>query len=281
MRCYADAVKSVTAKPRSPALSAFVKSFHYHENDLPFALERIVPNGQAHLMVNLAEDVFRTYHGDRAETVHRLSGAVLAGPHGRSTVLNTRDQRWLAAIEFRSGGAGSFFSFPMTEVSDQVVCLEDVWGLDGRRLRERLLEAATPESKLYALEEILLEHFTPRLEPALQAALNALQNGTLVGRVADHLGLSTRTLTRRVSAQTGLTPKRYGRVQRLQRVLRAVRQSPAVDWCALAADHGYTDQAHLIHEFRELAGITPAAYRPNSPQRSNHIPINPASIAVR
>jgi AraC-like DNA-binding protein len=274
-------VKSVTAKPRSPALAAVVKSFHYHECGLPFALERIVPNGQAHLMVNLAEDEFRTYHGDQAETVHRLSGAVLAGPHRQPTVLDTQEQCWLAAVEFRGGGAGSFFSFPMTEVSDQVVCLEDVWGLDGRRLRERLLEAATPESKLHVLEEILLEHFTPRSDPSLLAALDALQHGMSVARVADHLGLSSRTLTRRVSAQAGLTPKRYARVQRLQRVLCAVRHSPAADWCSLAADHGYADQAHLIHEFRDLAGITPAAYRPHSPQRSNHIPIRLARSAAR
>jgi len=50
-----------------------------------------------------------------------------------------------------------------------------------------------------------------------------------------------------------------------------VRRSSEPDWCALAAEHGYTDQAHLIHDFRDLAGITPLGYKPQSPQRNNHV----------
>jgi hypothetical protein len=52
-------------RPRSPALQPFIKSFHYHDGTFPFGLERILPNGQAHLMINLAEDEFRTYPGIR------------------------------------------------------------------------------------------------------------------------------------------------------------------------------------------------------------------------
>jgi hypothetical protein len=29
----------------------------------------------------------------------------------------------------------------------------------------------------------------------------------------------------------------------------------------VAAEHGYTDQAHLIHDFRDLTGSTPTSYR--------------------
>ncbi|WP_157851244.1 MULTISPECIES: AraC family transcriptional regulator [Streptomyces] len=47
----------------------------------------------------------------------------------------------------------------------------------------------------------------------------------------------------------------------------------APDWAALAADCGYHDQAHLIHEFRALAGITPTAYAPRSRLERNHVPL--------
>src|SRR5215472_3174798 len=147
-------MQSIAVKPRSPALAAFVKSFHYHEGDLPFTLERIMPNGQAHLMVNLAEDEFKTYDPVRTERVERHSGAVLSGPHAQPMVIDTREQRWLAAVEFRGGGAGRFLSVPMSEVCNQVVPLENLWGHDGRSLRERLLEAPTPASKFRVLEEV-------------------------------------------------------------------------------------------------------------------------------
>jgi AraC-like DNA-binding protein len=266
-------VKSFAAKPRSPVLAAFVKSFHYHETDFPFALERIMPNGQAHLMVNLAEDEFRTYNPARTERMDRHSGAVLAGPHARSTVIDTREQRWLAAVEFRSGGAGRFFSMPMTEVCNQVVPLEELWARDGELLRERLLEAPSPASKFRVFEELLLQHLAPKFDPAIQDALAALHSGMPVSQVASRVGLLPRTLVRRFSSQVGITPKRFARVRRFQRVLRAARRSSGPDWCALAVEHGYADQAHLVHEFRDLADITPSGYKPHSPQRNNHVPI--------
>jgi AraC-like DNA-binding protein len=266
-------VKHVAAKPRSSVLAAFVKSFHYHETDFPFALERIMPNGQAHLMVNLAEDEFRTHDAVRTERMDRQSGAVLAGPHARSTVIDTREQSWLAAVEFRSGAAGCFFPMPMTEVCNRVVQLEDLWGCGGGLLRERLLEAPTPALKFRAFEEVLLQRFTVKFDPAIQYAVAALHAGAPISQVTWRLGLLPRTFLRRFSTQVGITPKRYDRVRRLQRVLRAVRRSGTPDWSALATEYCYVDQAHLVHDFRELANITPTGYTPHSSRRSNHVPI--------
>ena len=264
-------MKSFAAKPRSRALAEFVKSFHYHETDLPFALERIMPNGQAHLMVNLAEDEFRTYGGSRADQKQCQSGAVLAGPHAKSVVIDTREQRWLAAVEFNSGGAKNFFSVPMSAVCNRVVQLEDLWGHDGRLLRERLLDASTPAARFRALEEVLKEHFAPRFDPAIPYATAALRAGMPLSELISRLGMLPKAFQRRFSTQVGITPKRFARVQRLQRVLSSVRLSSRPDWCALAAEHGYTDQAHLIHDFRDLADITPSGYAPQSPQRNNHV----------
>ncbi len=103
---------SLAVRPQSPALRPFVHSLHYHEIDLPFGLERIVPSGQAHLMINLSEDEFRTYPRATRNEADRHPGAVLAGPHARSTVLDTHDFRWLAAVQFRPGAAAPFFPCP-------------------------------------------------------------------------------------------------------------------------------------------------------------------------
>ncbi|MDQ2712630.1 MAG: helix-turn-helix domain-containing protein [Acidobacteriota bacterium] len=232
-----------------------------------------MPNGQAHLMVNLGEKEFRTYSGSRSEHQHRQSGVVLAGPHAEPVVIDTREQHWLAVVEFHSGGARHFFPLPMSAVCNQVVQLEDIWSRDGRSLRERLLDASTPESKFRVFEELLSEHFAPIFDPAIQYAIGGLRGGLPLSHLVSRLGVSRRTFERRFSAQVGMTPKRFARVQRLQRVLRSVRVSSSPDWCTLAAEHGYSDQAHLIHDFRDLAGITPSGYVPHSSQRSNHVPI--------
>lgn len=267
---------NLAAPPRSAALRPFIRSLHYHEMDLPFGLERIVPSGQAHLMINLAEDEFRTYPDATPHNMIRHAGAVLAGPHARPTILDTREFRWLAAVQFRPGAAGQFFTMPMTEACDQVVSLEHLWRADGPLLRECLLETPTPRDKFAALEAWLLRHLRPAHDQAIPWAVTALRRSMPVAAVASRLGLQPKTLGRRFAAQSGLTPKRFARVCRLQAVLRAVRRSDSIDWCALAAEHGFTDQAHLAHEFRALAGIAPTEYRPSSARRSNHVPIAPA-----
>ncbi|MBO0911737.1 MAG: helix-turn-helix transcriptional regulator [Acidobacteria bacterium] len=266
-------MRSFSAKPASPVLKRLVKSLHCHEADFPFALERIMPNGQAHLLVNLAEDGFRTYGRARLEEISEHSGAIVAGPHARSVVIDTEGQRWLASVEFRHGAACQFFEMPMTEISDHVVGIRDVWPRDGAWLRERLLEAPSPSAKLCVLEKVLLAHLKVRSDPAIEYAIAALEAGLSVSGVAARLGLSARTLERRFSRQVGITPKRFARVGRLQRVLARARGSRKPDWCRLAAEHGFTDQAHLIHDFRELADITPTEYKPHSPERNNHVPI--------
>jgi AraC-like DNA-binding protein len=42
-------------------------------------------------------------------------------------------------------------------------------------------------------------------------------------------------------------------------LLRASDLAPRPSWAALAADHGYADQSHLIREVQHLAGVSPSA----------------------
>ncbi len=72
------------------------------------------------------------------------------------------------------------------------------------------------------MEDVLLRQMTGilRPDPAVNAAVGALSRGVPVGEVARDLGLLPRTLRRRFAGQVGLTPKRFARVQRMQRLVR-------------------------------------------------------------
>jgi AraC-like DNA-binding protein len=277
----------VAIAPRSPRLAPFVESLGYHESALPPGRDRVLPNGTMGLMINLEQDELRTYHGPGATIVRRAPGAVLGGPDPRAVVIDTAEQRRGLSVSFTIGGAAAFFALPFGETTGQLVGLDELWGNDGLVLRERLLEASTPRRQLAVLEQVLLEHLSagPRLDPAIGYAAAELEQGRLVRHVRDDLGLLARTFTRRFEARTGLTPKRFARIRRLQRVVSAAGsgalpvslsgslRGPSADWARLAADHGYCDQAHLIDDFRDLAGITPGAYRPRSAAEHNHLPV--------
>jgi len=108
---------------------------------------------------------------------------------------------------------------------------------------------------------------------AVAAALRALDRGLPVAELSSRLGFSARQLLRRFRAATGLTPKRFARIGRLQRVVCEVAANGSVEWAQVAAEHGYYDQSHLVHDFGELAGITPTAYRQRAASEWNHVAV--------
>ena len=82
-----------------------------------------------------------------------------------------------------------------------------------------------------------------------------------VERVAKEVGWTERHLERRFAREIGLSPKAFSRTVRFQQTLAFMHSDGRDDWAGIAWDCGFADQAHLIREFRELAGVTPGRVR--------------------
>lgn len=258
---YGPTVPVLGRRP-SAALAPFVRWISYSAGEQrESSRERILPDATASLWVNLNEDEFRTYGGVDQQTVTRVPGAALDGPHDRATVLDIEAGRSHVWASFAPGVAPPFFDASPSAAVNLLVPVEDLWGRDGAVLRERLLDAATPEGKLRVLEAVLLDHATPgEPDPAITFAVAALDRGARVADVAAELGMLGKTFGRRFRRQVGLPPKRFARVRRLRRVVGAVEGLTEVNWSVAAAEHGYCDSAHLVDDFRDLVGTTPTGY---------------------
>jgi len=271
----ATAARMWQARP-SPALAPFVESIWYFESAGSFAgahaRERILPQGTMQLLINLDQDELRSYHGDGYAQLHRIRGAGLCGVYARHFAIDVAEQRSIAGVSFVPGGAFPFFAAPSNVVAEDHVELDALWGREGALVRERLLESRSPIDKLRTLEAALLGALARPLErdPAIAFALAAFDRDAAVAAVTDRLGMTPRRFIHRFAEQVGLTPKRYARVRRFQRVLAAVEHKRAVDWAQLAVDCGYFDQAHLIHDFRAFSGMSPTAYHRSEGGR-NHV----------
>ena len=271
----------------SRALAPFVELLWYVDEPMPDGLERRLPTGGMQIVVNLAEDELRWYDGGRLDVRHVASGAALSGPVARAIGIDTAEQRHSIGLAFRPGGGAPFFAPPAVELNEPLIGLDNLWGPPGGLVRERVLYEQNPAAMLETLERCLLEQVVSPLspEPALDAAVAGLERGRRVRQVVEDTGTTPATLGRMFRRLVGISPKPYARVRRLQRVLASAARplaTPGVagaghslgpDWTALAHDHGYFDQAHLINEFRALTGTTPTAYRPRSAGELNHLPI--------
>jgi AraC-like DNA-binding protein len=263
---------TVVVRRPGPPLNGLVTAITYRAGEQPrTSVEKILPGPETGLWVNLNRDAFRSF-GDAGQ-VHQVPGAMISGPGGRATVIEFEQGHAHVAVTFALGAGPAFLAPPVDVLRDDLVPLEVVWGRSGACLRERLLSASGPAAALCVMEEFLLRRLTGPLapDPAVIVAARALSRGVPVGEVSLALGLLPRTLRRRFTAQVGLTPKRFGRVQRLRRLVRDLDGQTRVDWAVTAADHGYADQPHLADEFRELAGVTPTEYLRSRVNGPNHL----------
>jgi AraC-like DNA-binding protein len=208
----------------------------------------------------------------------RLPGTLVCGPQSNCFVIDTAQQQSVIGIHFKPRGAFPFFRLPVGELHNQHISLADLWGMEARLLRERLLEAPSPEMKIQVLEQCLLAQAFKPLERhrAVDYALALFRNihtAPAMADVAGQIGISSRSFIRLFSDEVGLTPKLFCRVRRFQRVLQQLHPPREVDWADLAAGSGYFDQAHFNHDFRAFSGINPSTYVAHATEHLNHVPI--------
>lgn len=92
------------------------------------------------------------------------------------------------------------------------------------------------------------------------SAITASRGAIKAGELPAVVGLSERQFQRVFRNEVGLTPKQYARICRLRSTALDVLNAEQTNWGEIAAERGYADQAHLIHEFQALFGISPREF---------------------
>ncbi len=152
-------------------------------------------------------------------------------------------------------------------MANRGVRLEDLFGASGAALGGRLLDAADEASRFAAMDDALrvwLDRWMARdqpIRPEIAWAFRQLRRNPAQG-VADlarQIGCSRKTLTAHFRARYGIAPKTAARLARFETVLAAC-EAGAPEWASVAHDAGYFDQSHMIRDFTDFAGLTPAQY---------------------
>jgi AraC-like DNA-binding protein len=261
-----------------PPLSDFVALFWYWKGSSREQMkERLLPGATVEFVVRLTKDHTTVYQRQALERPRTCSGAIITGPQSEFFVLDKSEQDELVGVHFKPGGSFPFFGAPADEFLNDHVSLDCVWGADAGRLRSRLLEAETVESRFKILETRLLEKLAqaqPR-HRAVAYALNELSRGPFaapLSAVASAVNLSPKRLTQLFNREIGVTPKLFARLGRFHGALRAIGRGRA-DWLDLALECGYYDQAHFNHDFLEFSGINPTAYIAKKTDDLFHVPL--------
>ena len=200
-------------------------------------------------------------------TVHLAPQCVLVGPHTR----RREDLIWtghlkMFTIRFSAVGFRALFGIPAHVIRNYAGSAEVVLGDAVVELESRLAESCDAELGLVAERYLLkrLKQSRVALDGGVAArmvrTMRARGGGAVVADVAARYGLSVRQVERTFQEQVGMSPKVFGRLERLKLAMGVGSAGVRPDWAAVAATAGYFDQSHMVREFQVLNGATPVEF---------------------
>jgi AraC-like DNA-binding protein len=246
----------IVGRAPHPALAAHVRTFAgWHERADGPVRRHELPGGRVVLVVSF---------GPSLDIDGRSFTSFAAGLHDAPVLtehagLGHGIQAYLSPL-----GARRLFGMPMSELTRDVVALEDLLGPAAHELAERLATAPDWATRFDLFERAIARRVleaapvAPELEWAWLRLL-ATGGAVPVAELASELGWSRRHLAVRFRDELGMPPKALARILRFERALE--RLQAGHDLADLALDAGYYDQAHFNRDFRAFAGTTPTRFR--------------------
>lgn len=192
-------------------------------------------------------------------------------PRGRFSEILEGEGR-VFGVRFRPGGFRPFVAVSVSSFTDRFVPVDEVFGPAGRALSAAVL-AGDDTAAADGLTEFLTRRIPDRPDEVVTVVTD------LVARIASDPGISrvddlaagsgigVRRVQRLFDEYVGVGPKWVIRRYRLHEAAARAEQGISVELRQLAADLGYTDQAHLSRDFTAIVGQPPGAYMRSNSRR--------------
>lgn len=246
-----------------PLLQPYVRLLWSLELETPHDFgppERIAPDGIVEMVFHYRVPMAVRYAREpfavqpRSSLVSQTRRFIEIEPAGPTGFVSVRFQPW---------GAYHFFEPPVSELADQVVPAEEVWGGAVRELEERLASAFDLRERASLIEQFLigrLERHHQRDVEGLVREVWKRKGNVRVAKLSRELGLTERTMERIFQDAIGMSPKGYSRLTRFLHACTVLRKGQWSSLSEVGQACNYYDQAHFIDEFRTFAGMTPRQF---------------------
>jgi AraC-like DNA-binding protein len=202
-------------------------------------------------------------------TTHHRSGHSTIDPRINILGTQTRSLGWFSfkgsvldfGIFLKPFAPWQLFGILPAELANQKFEASTVFGSWCTELWLKLSECRTFPERIQVATQTLLrfaEYPTPQTR-TMAAAGSFFQpaSSIRVEQLAQNSYMSVRTFERRFVKETGISPKLFLRLQRFQMALDRKRAS-GDRWLDIAHFFGYSDQMHMVKEFREFGGEAPS-----------------------
>lgn len=255
-----------------PALADCVLGYGgYREHSAVPLRRRQAPTGWCTLILGFGGPI--RLHGPAGPMVPT---SFLAGMHVDAVITEFTGHQQGVQVDLTPLGIFQLLCRSLPELTNRTLQLDELAVPELAALPVRLAEDTTWAARFARIDAALLGLLgaaSVRPDPEVAWAWGQLlrSGGSVtVRRLAEGTGWSRRHLLTRFRDQIGLAPKPAARVLRFRRAADLLvpgsghgggpGRPTARSIADVAAECGYTDHAHLVREFRALAGCTPSQY---------------------
>jgi len=226
-------------------------------------IERVIP----------VENIQLMFHYKNPFVVHQLNNVTVKQPHSIVSGLNdtfsdvsTNGETGVVFVSFYPTGACNFFDFPLSEIENQSIDMQDVFGSEIRRIEEMLVCSRTLSEKVNIVENFLINRFSPipqhdslMIKKGLEIVKSRKGQIDAI-TLSECLSISSKTLERKFSQYLGKTTKQVIKLVRFNEVLMDISCNKKHSITEYAYKNGYFDQAHFIRDFKAYSGYTPKEF---------------------
>jgi AraC-like DNA-binding protein len=183
----------------------------------------------------------------------------VAGLHERQVTTEHPGRSLGMQVNLDPLAARALAGAPLYELAGRTAPLEEI--LDAPFLVERLAGVSDWDARFALLDDALGRRLADaRPSPEVAWAWRRLRETggrVAIGALAADLGWSRKRIVSRFRDEIGLPPKAAARLLRFERARELAGTMP---WGELAFECGFSDQSHLIAEFRRITGRTPETF---------------------
>lgn len=240
-----------TIKPREE-LREYVRYYWVLESDEPFSVLTF-PIGCTQMIFHRRTPLFIPELG-KSQDKFTISGQVNFPAH-----LQSDGSLEMIVTVFYPHTISLFIDTPPSAFYNLEISGYDI---ENRRLNEiatKVFDCESTSGGIRILEEWLMTKIKPSLniERIVHSLGKLLLNpSTSVITLADTACLSKKQYERIFHEYAGMNPKEYARIVRFQKSMRML-QLGNHNYAEIAAAIGYSDQSHMIREFKSMSGHTP------------------------
>ena len=202
--------------------------------------------------------------GSAALHQETLPNAVVSGLQQRTRRVEHAPGSSIVIVRFTEVGAPAILHDRADLLYNRTLPLDNLLPCqEVDRIQNMLVDNSDMPQQVLAMERFLTRRIqaSNEISPQIEAAVQMIRSSegrSSIAAIARHSAMSQSALERHFRSAVGATPKSLSRLTRLQHVCRLWDTGKTLTEIAFEA--GYSDQPHMVHDFRLFTDTSPEEF---------------------